>query len=233
MIFYRKGQRGTTKKGEPIMYDLEDKINFSVFPGLQGGPHNHTIGALATALKQASTPDFVEYQKQVLKNSSRLAEELTKLGYTLVSGGTDNHLVLVDLKKSRGIDGARVERVLELACIATNKNTVPGDTSALMPGGIRMGAPALTSRGFMEDDFAKVAQFFDRAVSIATELKNTDEGKKLKGFKSMCAVGPSVHPDLVELRKDVSDFACSFPTVGFNESEMDFKGDYNVDFVAA
>uniref|UniRef100_A0A7S2HP89 Serine hydroxymethyltransferase n=1 Tax=Helicotheca tamesis TaxID=374047 RepID=A0A7S2HP89_9STRA len=233
MIFYRKGQRGTTKKGEPIMYDLEDKINFSVFPGLQGGPHNHTIGALATALKQANTSEFVEYQKQVLKNSARLAEELTKLGYTLVSGGTDNHLVLVDLKKSRDIDGARVERILELACIATNKNTVPGDKSALMPGGIRMGAPALTSRGFEEDDFAKVAEFFDRAVKIAKDLKNTEGGKKLKGFKSMCAVGPSVHPDLVTLRKDVSDFACSFPTVGFEEDEMDFKGDYNVDFVAA
>lgn len=232
MIFYRKGQKGTDKKGNPIMYDYEDKINFAVFPGLQGGPHNHTIGALATCLKQANTPEFVEYQKQVLKNSSRLSDELTKMGYSLVSGGTDNHLVLVDLKASKGIDGARVERVLELACIATNKNTVPGDTSALTPGGIRMGAPALTSRGFKEDDFAKVAEFFDRAVTIALKLKSTDQGKKLKGFREMCAVGPSVDPELVALRKDVSDFACQFPTVGFDEGEMEFEGEYNVDFVA-
>uniref|UniRef100_A0A7S1DCC8 Serine hydroxymethyltransferase n=1 Tax=Cyclophora tenuis TaxID=216820 RepID=A0A7S1DCC8_CYCTE len=232
MIFYRKGQKGTDKKGNPIMYDIEDKINFAVFPGLQGGPHNHTIGALATCLKQANTADFVEYQKQVLKNSARLADELNKLGYALVSGGTDNHLVLVDLKSSRGIDGARVERVLELACIATNKNTIPGDTSALTPGGIRMGAPALTSRGLTEDDFAKVAEFFDRAVSIAVDLKNTEEGKKLKSFKAMCAVGPSVSPALVELRADVSAFASSFPTIGFNEDEMEFEGEYNVDFVA-
>lgn len=232
MIFYRKGQRGTTKKGAPIMYDIEDKINFSVFPGLQGGPHNHTIGALATCLKQVNTPEFVEYQKQVLKNCSSLATRLNELGYNLVSGGTDNHLVLVDLKASRGIDGARVERVLELACIASNKNTIPGDTSALTPGGIRMGTPALSSRGFMEADFVKVAEFFDRAVEIALALKKTDQGKKLKGFKEMCAVGPSVHPDLEQLRTEVMEFACSFPTVGFNEENMDFEGKYNIDFVA-
>eukprot|EP00547_Thalassionema_nitzschioides_P013473 CAMPEP_0194243754 /NCGR_PEP_ID=MMETSP0158-20130606/9672_1 /TAXON_ID=33649 /ORGANISM="Thalassionema nitzschioides, Strain L26-B" /LENGTH=500 /DNA_ID=CAMNT_0038979059 /DNA_START=19 /DNA_END=1518 /DNA_ORIENTATION=- len=229
MIFFRKGQKGTDKKGNPIMYDLESKINFAVFPGLQGGPHNHTIGALAACLKQANTPEFVAYQKQVLKNSARLSEVLRKLGYKLVSGGTDNHLVLVDLKSSRGIDGARVERILELACIATNKNTIPGDTSALSPGGIRMGSPALTSRGLLEDDFTKVAEFFDRAVEIAVNLKNTDEGKKLKGFRKMCSVGPSIDAKLVQLRAEVSDFACTFPTVGFDESEMDFKGKYNVD----
>lgn len=232
MIFFRKGKKGETKKGEPIMYDLEEKINFAVFPGLQGGPHNHTIGALAVALKQANTPEFVEYQRQVLKNCARLNSELQSLGYEIVSGGTDNHLVLVNVKSSKGIDGARVERVLELACIASNKNTVPGDTSALNPGGIRMGTPALTSRGFMEEDFAKVAHYFDRAVSIANKLKNTEEGKKMKGFREMCAVGPSVDPELVQLRKEVSEFASSFPTVGFEESEMEFKGEYNVDFVA-
>jgi len=233
MIFYRKGQKGVDKKGNPIMYDLEQKINFAVFPGLQGGPHNHTIGALAVCLKQANTQEFVEYQKQVLKNSSRLADELNKRGYHLVSGGTDNHLVLVDMKSSRKIDGARVERVLEMSCIATNKNTIPGDKSALNPSGIRMGTPALTTRGLTEDDFAIVAEFFDRAVTIAVDLKNnTEEGKKLKGFRKMCAVGPSVHPALEQLRKEVSEFACTFPTVGFEENEMTFNGEYKVDFVA-
>jgi glycine hydroxymethyltransferase len=232
MIFFRKGQKGTTKKGDPIMYDLEDKINFAVFPGLQGGPHNHTIGALAVALKQANTPEFVEYQKQVLKNCARLCSELQSVGYDIVSGGTDNHLVLVNVKKSRGVDGARVERILELACIASNKNTVPGDTSALNPGGIRMGTPALTSRGFLEEDFAKVAHFFDRAVSIAVKLSNTEEGKKMKGFREMCSVGPNVDPELVQLRKEVSDFASSFPTVGFDEDEMQFQGEYNADLAA-
>lgn len=232
MIFYRKGQKGVDKKGNPILYDMEDKINFAVFPGLQGGPHNHTICALATCLKQAATPEFVEYQKQVLRNCARLADELNSLGYKLVSGGTDNHLVLIDVKASKDIDGARVERVLELACIATNKNTVPGDTSALMPGGIRMGTPALTSRGFAENDFAKVAHFFDRAVKIALKLKNTEQGKKLKGFREMCMKGPTVDAELVELRREVSEFACSFPTVGFDEADMKFKGEYMGDFVA-
>ena len=96
-----------------------------------------------------------------------------------------------------------------------------------------MGTPALTSRGLQEEDFAKVAEYFDRAVAIAVDLKNnTEDGKKLKGFRKMCAVGPSVHPDLVSLREEVSEFACQFPTVGFDESEMLFEGDYDVDFVA-
>ncbi len=233
MIFYRKGVRSVDKKGKELMYDIEDKINFAVFPGLQGGPHNHTIAALATALKQAKSADFVDYQKQVLANSSTFAEKLMSLGYSLVSGGTDNHLVLVDLKASRGIDGARVERILEMACMATNKNTIPGDTSALMPGGIRMGAPALTSRGFTENDFVKVAEFFDRGVAIAADIKASPDGKKLKDFKALCeAKGVDAHPDLKSLRADVMEFAKTFPTVGFEEEEMDYTTEYKADLAA-
>merc|ERR1719247_2289089 len=156
MIFYRKGVRSHDKKGNPIMYDIADKIDFSVFPGHQGGPHNHTISALSTALKLAATPEFKVYQEQVMKNCQAFAQRFQELGYALVSGGTDNHLLLINLKP-QGVDGSRVERVLELAHIAPNKNTVPGDTSALVPGGLRMGTPALTTRGFMEADFVKVA----------------------------------------------------------------------------
>lgn len=117
MIFYRKGQRGTTKKGEPIMYDLEEKINFAVFPGLQGGPHNHTIAALATALKQVASPEFKAYQAQVIKNAKRLADRLMQHGYKLVSGGTDNHLVLVDLKPQQvGREGGTGESRAGQAC---------------------------------------------------------------------------------------------------------------------
>ncbi|GMI31622.1 hypothetical protein TrRE_jg6442 [Triparma retinervis] len=227
MIFYRKGVRSVDKKGKEHMYDIEDKLNFAVFPGLQGGPHNHTIAALATCLKQAKEPSFIDYQKQVLKNSATFADKLMDMGYELVSGGTSNHLVLVDLKKSRQIDGARVERILEMACMSTNKNTVPGDTSALTPGGIRMGAPALTSRGLNEDDFVKVAEFFDRGVAIAKDVKASDEGKKLKGFREACATkGIDVHPDLAGLRDEVQAFANSFPTVGFDEDEMELQGAY-------
>lgn len=132
-----------------VVFVLQDKINFSVFPGLQGGPHNHTIAGLAVALKQAASPDFAAYQTQVMRNMHAMSERLKSHGIELVSGGTDNHLVLADLRPL-GVDGSRVERVLELAHIACNKNTVPGDKSAMVPGGLRLGTPALTTRGFVE-----------------------------------------------------------------------------------
>lgn len=214
MIFYRKGIRSVDKKGENVMYDLESKINFSVFPGAQGGPHNHTISALATALQQALTPEYKAYQHQVMKNCARLASVLTAKGYSLVGGGTDNHLVLVDVKKSRGLDGARVERVLELANIAANKNTVPGDVSAMTPGGIRMGSPALTTRGFTEEDFEQVANFFDRGVKIAGDIK-TKTGPKIKDFKAALETGGEQFPELVALKKEVTEFARKFPGICF------------------
>jgi glycine hydroxymethyltransferase len=214
MIFYRKGVRSVDKKGKETMYDLEEKINFSVFPGFQGGPHNHTIAALATALKQVNTPEYKAYQHQVVNNCQAFANALSERGYELVSGGTDNHLVLVDLKKSRGIDGARVERVLELANIACNKNTVPGDVSAMTPGGMRMGTPALSSRGFTEEDFVEVASFFDRAVDISLKIKE-ETGKKLKDYKAALADGPGKYSEIEDLRSEVSAFAQKFPTVGF------------------
>jgi len=113
LIFYRRGQKGVDKKGNPIMYDFEQRINNAVFPALQGGPHNHAIGGVAVALQQAKLPMFKEYQQQVLRNASAMAEALMAKGFKLVSGGTENHLVLVNLKESRGIDGARVENVCD------------------------------------------------------------------------------------------------------------------------
>jgi glycine hydroxymethyltransferase len=106
MIFYRKGVRGTDKKGEPVLYKMEQAINASVFPGHQGGPHNHTITALAVALKQAASPEFAAYQRKVLDNCQVMTKAFVKKGYSIVSGGTDNHLLLIDLKPM-GIDGAR------------------------------------------------------------------------------------------------------------------------------
>jgi glycine hydroxymethyltransferase len=218
MIFYR-----LDSKNHP---DLAEKINFSVFPGLQGGPHNHTIAALATALKQAASPEFRQYQEQVLRNSKALAQSMIERGYSLVSGGTDNHLCLVNLKKSHDIDGARVERVLELASVATNKNTVPGDKSALVPGGIRLGTPALTSRGFDEQDFTKVGGFIDRAVQLAKELNAKAPGKKVKEFRDYVEANATSHPGLSKLRQDVETFASSFPTVGFLENTMKYNETY-------
>lgn len=223
MIFFRKGVKEINKKGEEVKYDYEDKINQAVFPGLQGGPHNHTIAGLAVALKQAMTPEYKAYQEQVLKNCSVFAQSLMDRGYDLVSGGTDNHLVLVNLRK-KGIDGSRVEKVLEAVHIAANKNTVPGDVSAMIPGGIRMGTPALTSRGFMEDDFVKVAEFFDAAVKLAIKIKaDTTQGTKLKDFVATMQSSESVQSAIAELKHGVEEYAKQFPTIGFEKQSMKYK----------
>lgn len=224
MIFYRKGVRRVDKKGKEEMYDLEGPINASVFPGHQGGPHNHTITALAVALHQAQSREFKEYQRTVLLNAKALADRLGNskekggLGYNIVSGGTDNHLVLVDLK-NRGVDGARVERVLELVGVASNKNTVPGDKSAMKPGGLRMGSPAMTTRGFRPEDFTRVAEIVDRAVTITQRLdKTAKEESEARGRKNPASVnafleflgeGEAIR-DIVELRREVEEWVGTF-----------------------
>ncbi|CAK7566600.1 MAG: Cytochrome B translational activator protein cbs2 [Sporothrix epigloea] len=226
MIFFRRGvRRVNAKTKEEEKYNLENPINASVFPGHQGGPHNHTIAALAVALKQAQTPEFRAYQEQVLSNAQALAKRLGEpkdkggLGYSLVSGGTENHLILVDLKP-QGIDGARVERVLELVGVASNKNTVPGDRSALTPGGLRMGTPAMTTRGFNEHDFARVGDIVDRAVTIAIRVDKAarkeagDRGEKSTGrlrvFLDHLGNGDAV-PEILQLRKEVADWVSTYP----------------------
>ncbi|KAJ6989522.1 serine hydroxymethyltransferase 1 [Populus alba x Populus x berolinensis] len=221
MIFFRKGLKEVNKQGKEVFYDYEDKINQAVFPGLQGGPHNHTIAGLAVALKQATTLEYKAYQEQVLSNCSKFAQSLVEKGYELVSGGTENHLVLVNLK-NKGIDGSRVEKVLESVHIAANKNTVPGDVSAMVPGGIRMGTPALTSRGFVEEDFAKVADFFDASVKLAVKMKAETKGTKLKDF---LVTMQSAHfqSEISKLRHEVEEYAKQFPTIGFSKETMKYK----------
>lgn len=217
MIFYRKGKKGVNKKtGKDIMYDYEEKINFSVFPGLQGGPHNHTISGLAVALKQAQTEEFIKYQQQVMKNMVAMVDRLKEHGVKIVSEGTDNHLVLCDLRPF-GVDGSRVERVLELAHIACNKNTVPGDKSALVPGGLRLGTPALTTRGFTEEDFVKVADYIKKGIDITVEISKEVEGKKFSDFKKV--LDAKEFPAIAALKKEVEALAEEFPTIGFDKAE--------------
>jgi len=211
MIFFRKGVRSTdAKTGKQTLYDLEGPINFSVFPGHQGGPHNHTITALAVALKQAQTPEFRLYQEQVIKNAKSLETTFKGMGYKLVSGGTDTHMVLVDLRPN-GVDGARVEFVLELVNITCNKNAVPGDKSALTPGGIRVGAPAMTSRGLGEQDFEKVAKYIDRCIKIAKEFQATlpKEANKQKDFKAK--IVEAKLPEISSLQEEIKAWASTFP----------------------
>ncbi|KAK0708592.1 serine hydroxymethyltransferase-domain-containing protein [Lasiosphaeris hirsuta] len=227
LIFFRRGVRRThPKTGVEEMYNLESPINASVFPGHQGGPHNHTIAALSVALKQAQSPEFRTYQVQVLANAKAFARRLGDpkekggLGYRIVSGGTDNHLILADLKP-QGVDGARVERVLELVGVAANKNTVPGDRSALTPGGLRMGTPAMTSRGFSEEDFKRVADIVDRAVVIAVRVdkaarksaEDKGEAKTAGRFKTFSDyLGSGDHePEIVQLRHEVEEWVGTYP----------------------
>jgi glycine hydroxymethyltransferase len=170
MIFFRRGVKGiNTKTNKKECYALEGPINASVFPGHQSSPHNNTTAALAVALQQAKGQEFKKYQQDVLRNAKALAEHLGMLGYKLVSGGTDNHLILIDLKP-HGIDSARVEYVLELIGVASNRNMLPGDTSAREPSGLRIGSPAMTSRGFQPQDFARIAKIVDNAVAITIAL---------------------------------------------------------------
>ncbi|KAG2535346.1 hypothetical protein PVAP13_9NG109800 [Panicum virgatum] len=206
----------------PSPFDYADVVTTTTHKSLRG-PHNHTITGLAVALKQATTPEYRAYQEQVISNSAKFAQSLVAKGYELVSGGTDNHLVLVNLK-NKGIDGSRVEKVLETVHIAANKNTVPGDVSAMVPGGIRMGTPALTSRGFVEEDFAKVADFFDAAVNLAVKVKAaTTGGTKLKDFVATLQSDSKIQAEIAKLRHDVEEFAKQFPTVGFEKETMKYK----------
>eukprot|EP00792_Barthelona_sp_PAP020_P007253 TRINITY_DN3131_c1_g4_i1.p1 TRINITY_DN3131_c1_g4~~TRINITY_DN3131_c1_g4_i1.p1 ORF type:complete len:487 (-),score=127.87 TRINITY_DN3131_c1_g4_i1:1398-2858(-) len=214
VIFYRKGVR-SYNKGKPVMYDLEKNIDRAVFPGLQGGPHNNVIAGISTCFHEAMQPEFKEYQKQVKKNAKQLADSLLNYGFDLVSGGTDNHLMLVDLR-SKGIDGARVESLLEICDITVNKNSVPGDKSAVVPGGIRLGAPALTSRGFKERDFEIVASFFNQGVEIAKMIQADSGSTKLKDFKTYLQKHADEYPQINQLTSQVVDYAKKFPMPGFS-----------------
>ncbi|KGL76131.1 Serine hydroxymethyltransferase, cytosolic [Tinamus guttatus] len=225
MIFYRKGTRSVDPKtGKETLYNLESLINQAVFPGLQGGPHNHAIAGFAVALRQAMTPEFKAYQQQVVANCQALSAALVELGYNIVTGGSDNHLILLDLR-NKGTDGGRAERVLELCSIACNKNTCPGDISALRPSGLRFGTPALTSRGFRQDDFRRVAAFIHRGEAGAgarpvrgielTLRVQSDMSPKatLREFKEKLQE-EGYQADLAALKEEVEAFAGTFPLPG-------------------
>merc|ERR1719434_107501 len=184
--------------------DIKERIDMAVFPALQGGPHNHQIGGLAAQLLEVMTPDFVEYSKAVVSNSKILAEALISKGHKLATGGTDNHLVLWDLRP-HGLTGSKVEKVCEAASISLNRNTVPGDASALSPGGVRIGAPAMTTRGCTTEDFKKIAEFLDRCASIALDIQK-EKGKKLKDFEEGLKESKAVQ----QLRSDVQAFSLGY-----------------------
>lgn len=158
--------------------ELAKKIDKIIFPGIQGGPLMHVIGAKAECFYEALQPEFKEYQKRVIKNIKALAKKLEQEGFRIVSGGTDNHLILVDIKSSIGITGKETEKILDSINITCNKNTIPNDTeSPFKTSGIRLGSPAMTTRGFNEKEFEEVGEIISEA------LKNRTNPKKLKELK--------------------------------------------------
>jgi glycine hydroxymethyltransferase len=178
----------TTKKGEPIM--MSAILNSGVFPGMQGGPLEHVIAAKAVAFYEALQPDFKTYGKQVIANAQVMAQELVSRGYKIISGGTENHLMLIDLRgKFTDVSGRDAENALIKADITINKNMVPFDSrSALLTSGIRIGTAAMTSRGCTENDFGQMAVWIDEAISNAQ-----NEAK------------------LAALKKEVNQFMNQFP----------------------
>jgi len=159
---------------------LREKIFPKVFPGLQGGPHNHTICAIGVALKEAMRPGFKNYAQQIVKNARALAEELKKYGFNLISDGTDNHLILVDLT-NKGISGKEAQILLEKAGIVLNKNTIPYDSRPPYdPSGIRLGTPALTTRGMKEKEMEKITFWLNEVISNPKSTQKVK--KKIKKF---------------------------------------------------
>lgn len=204
LIFFRKEKEA----------DMEARINSAVFPACQGGPHNNTIAGIAVALKQAADPAFKAYAKQVRVNAHAMASVLSKYGYRLQTDGTENHLVLWDLRPL-GLTGSKVEKICDAAHITLNKNAVAGDTSALVPGGVRIGTSALTSRSMGEADVEKVAEFLHRVIQISLTTQKEAGTKLLKDFTRAYESGSGEAPKLIsELKQDVMKFATSFPLPG-------------------
>jgi glycine hydroxymethyltransferase len=159
--------------------EIAKNVDRVIFPGIQGGPLMHIIAAKAVAFKEALTEDFIEYQKQVVKNAKVFAEEFMKLGYHVVSNGTDNHLLLLDVLSKANMSGKKAENLLDAANITCNKNTIPYDTKKpFITSGIRLGTPAMTSRGFKEEDFIEVAVLVDMILMSPEDENVLDEVKK-------------------------------------------------------
>ncbi len=158
--------------------EIAKKVDKVLFPGIQGGPLEHVIGAKAVAFKEDLQPEYKEYIHQVVKNAKRMAEEFVNLGYRVISGGTDNHMLVIDVKSTTGLTGKAVEDLLGSINITVNKNSIPNDTEKpMLSSGIRIGTPAMTTRGYKEEDFVRVVHFIDKAIK---NRNNIEVLKKIK-----------------------------------------------------
>ena len=211
-----RGPRGAmimvTERGLKKDPELADKIDKAVFPGLQGGPHDNAVGGIAIAMKEASTPEFKNYGAQIVKNAKALAEELTRRGLRLVTGGTDNHMILMDLTPFGKGKGVFVQDGLDAAGIVCNKNTIPQDPSSpFYPSGVRMGTPALTTRGMKEQEMREIADIIADVVDAVKGYELPDDKEKraevLKRFREEVKVNPRV----VDAKRRTLALAQRFP----------------------
>ncbi len=210
-----RGPRGAlimvTEKGLKKNPDLGKKIDSAIIPGLQGGPHDNQTAAIAVCLKEAALPSFKSYAEQIVKNAKALAKELLKYDFNLVSGGTDNHLILIDLR-NRKVNGSIVALALEAAGIVVNKNGVPFDTMPpFYPSGIRLGTPAITTRGMKEKEMVKIARWISMVVNEVSnqELPSDKEARKelFKAFRLKVAKNKK----LLAISKEVKTLCSNFP----------------------
>jgi glycine hydroxymethyltransferase len=175
--------------------ELADKIDYGVFPGLQGGPFEHTIAALAVCLKQAATPAFAEYVMQVVRNAKHLAQVMQDKGYDVVSGGTDKHLILIDLRNKK-LSGRNPAKALDYAGIVLNCNSVPNETGSPMnPSGIRMGTPIVTTRGMKEKEMEIIGEWIDKIINLVAPhcaLKTKEFSAMLSGIKELDMIAKEV-----------------------------------------
>lgn len=212
-----RGPRGgivmVTQKGIKKDAELAKKIDRAVFPGLQGGPHNHTTAGVAVALQEASTPAFRKYAKQIVINAQALAKQLTKEGLEVVSGGTDNHLILLKVGAGRG---AIMELALDAIGLTTNKNTIPAEpVSPFFPSGVRLGTPSVTTRGMKVREMQQIGRWIAKVYQLTLDMQlpegaAADRRMYLASLREVFAK----HPELKKMRKEVHALCKQFPIPG-------------------
>ena len=210
-----RGPRGAmimvTEKGLKKDPELGIKIDKAVFPGLQGGPHDNQTAAIAVALKEASIASFKTYGQQIVKNAKVLAEELTKYGLNLISGGTDNHLLLIDLTNKK-VNGAVAALALEIAGIIVNKNAVPEDLlPPFYPSGIRLGTPAITTRGMKEREMIKIAQWMNEVINEISNENFPKDREQRKEFWKKFKQEIVANKKLLKISEEVKKLCLKFP----------------------
>ena len=210
-----RGPRGAmilvTEKGLKKDPDLADKIDKAVFPGLQGGPHDNQTAAIAVALREASTPAFKQYATQIVKNSKALADNLIKLGFTLSGAGSDNHLILIDLR-SKSVNGSVAAIALEVAGIVVNKNGVPFDKMPpFYPSGIRLGTPAITTRGMKEAEMLKIATWINQTIEEIKSEKLPNEKDARSSFVRDFRTRVAKNKNLLKIAAEVKALCQKFP----------------------